>query len=290
MAQYNPSNSRIREDAMEKWLETPIKENPGCVPYIGERTEKRLAKHGIATTWQLLAKFLSHLCENEISADSLNYFKQVLVDAQTPTQFSDSVVTAVSERIFHGFTCPMVCDEHRVKNSQLTAADMEEFLKKDMTGDIKKDIKGIGQETKTLLQNEGIYTTWQFFAKALQFGRDADSFDQYLKEKQVVSNAWRATVIHQVVEKMHAGLRIPGMKEIQSAYDEPPPSPVKYPSSPSHDSTTASKPQDGAAVTTDLAPATTNTQLLCVILLVVFAVFLASIFLSTGPDPRNDVL
>ena len=70
------------------------------------------------------------------------------------------MVSAVAERVYSGFQCPMVMDADREKSSQMDHAKMEAFLEKNLTGDLAEDFTGIGPESAKKLKRAGVRTSW----------------------------------------------------------------------------------------------------------------------------------
>lgn len=196
---------------------------------MGEATIRKLKSKGVTSTWKVFGKFVGHMDEGVSLLDAASAFKTDLAEATTPTQHRDSVVSAVAERVYSGFQCPMVMDDERRKSSRMDHEKMEAFLAKDLTGDLEEDFNGIGVESAKKLKRAGVRTSWQLFGKALELDGDADEFEDFLTTNGTASG-YKATVTHQVAERLANGLHLPDLSELRQKYinDEAPPSPVPY--------------------------------------------------------------
>lgn len=90
----------------------------------------------------------------------------------------------------------------------MTHAEIEAFLAKDLTGDLAKDFKGISEAAAGKINDSlGCANSWMFFGIALT-SDDANDFESTCKEGGVAAS-YSATVVHQVVEKLAAGVKLP---------------------------------------------------------------------------------
>jgi hypothetical protein len=98
------------------------------------------------------------------------------------------------------------------------------FVQAQLTGDLGKDLLGVGPATVTALNNEGITTTFQLIAKYLSFKGIEDGemvdpklhsqmFYQWLCEVNTAGK-YRSTVVHCIAEKMN--IVFPGLYEAEA--------------------------------------------------------------------------
>jgi len=213
---------------MQQWCNSTLTGDLDEVPHVGGATISELKKDGVKSTWQLFGKFITHLNENVGLLTAASRFKDDLANAGSPVGHRDSVVSAVAERVYSGFKCPMEMDDDRRSSSRMTHAKMEKFLEKDLSGDLASDFDGIGSESAKKLRKAGVHTSWQLFGKALEFDGDADRFEDFLTNNGTASG-YKATVTHQVAEKLAHGLHLPDISELRGQYmAAEPPSPVPF--------------------------------------------------------------
>merc|ERR1711934_159906 len=209
MAEYNPEKSRGSEERMEEWREKVLTGDleADAIPGVGEKTCELLVGQGTNdTTFKVLGAFLGCMGSAGNMA-GCNDFKGVLEEWGTPAAYRDTVITALGEKVNAGFSFHMVMSDTRRQSSRMTAEKLEDFLDKQLTGDLANDISGISEASaKKLADDLGTETTWQFFGIALT-SSSADDFEETIKEAGVAP-AWSATVVHQVVEKLAVGLKM----------------------------------------------------------------------------------
>ena len=211
MADYDATNSKVSEERMEEWRQRELTGNlkEDRIPGVGEATIAKLeASEQTNSTFRLIGTYLSLFTEEQTTLGCANEFKKVLQEAGTPAGFQDTVVTAIVEKIMAGFRVPMKMDEDRLSSSRMSHADIEAFLAKDLTGSLADDFKGISEKTAgNMASDGGIENSWMFFSMALT-SEDANDFETTIKEFGI-AGGWSATVVHQVVEKLAAGLTLP---------------------------------------------------------------------------------
>jgi len=208
---YDPGNSKVSEETMDEWRERPLTGDlaEDRVPGIGAGTIAKLKEQAAYdTTYKLLGTFLGLMGNGEGVMETAGKFKEVLAEQDTPSQWQDTVVTAVVEKVMKGFRMGMEMSEDRLSSSRMKHDEMEEFLAKEFTGDLEKDFKGVSAASaKKLADNAGVETSWQFFGLACT-SENATDFETTIKECGI-AGGWSATVVHQVVEKMANGVKLP---------------------------------------------------------------------------------
>jgi len=179
-----------------------------AIPGVGPASVETMKAAGIDTTYKLIGAFLGKMGNDQTVMGAATAFKTDLAEMGTPTNFQDTVITAIVEKLMQGFRIVMTMDESRLSSSRMKHEDIEAFLEKDLTGDLAKDFKGISEAAAGKLADEGgVETTWMFFGMALG-SEDANDFEATIKECGV-AGGWSATVVHQVVEKMAVGIKLP---------------------------------------------------------------------------------
>jgi len=184
---------------------------PGCGEATIRSLESKFPGMEDKATYMLIGTFLSLFDQEALKGGGVmavcDKFKEQLAEWETPAAHRDTVVTAIAEKVFAGFRMPMQMDEDRLSSSRMNHEKMEAFLSKELTGDCAKDFSGIGDKAAAQLPNYGVETSYQLFGFALT-SKDANEFEDALKEAGV-AGGWSATVVHQVVEKLANGVRLP---------------------------------------------------------------------------------
>jgi len=210
-AEFDAANSKVSEERMEEWRGRDLTGDleGDAIPGVGPATiEKFKANEETKSTYRLIGSYFSGITEGETTLGAAQKFKDLLEEHGTPKQYQDTVVTAIVEKILAGFRITMQMDEARLSSSRMSHADVEAFLAKELTGNLAKDFKGISEATaKKMNEDGGVANTWMFFALALQ-SENADDFEATIKDFGI-AGGWSATVVHQVVEKLAAGLQLP---------------------------------------------------------------------------------
>merc|ERR1711907_133497 len=202
---------------MEAWRQRELTGDMSVdrVPGCGEATIKRLnAKfEGMEdkATFMLIGSFLSLFDQAALDGGGLmavcDKFKAQLEEWETPSAWRDTVITAMAEKIFAGFRAPMTMDPDRLSSSRMNHEKMEAFLSKELTGNCEKDFTGIGEKAAKSLPDYGVETSYQLFGLALT-SADSNEFEETILEAGVASG-YSATVVHQVVEKLSGGIKLP---------------------------------------------------------------------------------
>ena len=208
---YDPSNSKVGEDRMDEWRACELTGDltQDSIPGVGEATISKMLDSGAYdTTWKLFAAYLGKMTPRKTLMSAAEEFKQDLEKLGTPRQYQDTVVNAIVEKLKAGFRMPMTMDAARSTSSRMTKDDMKDFMDKDLSGDLAEDFKGISPAAAgKLLDQGGVESTWMFFGMALG-SADANDFESTIKECGV-AGGWSATVVHQVVEKLASGIKLP---------------------------------------------------------------------------------
>jgi len=95
---YHPENSKVSENALSEFVRAPLSGNILDVPGIGPSTAELLKAEGIATSFQLIGKFLSFKDENVDSLLHCETFYQWLCELNTPKGFRAGLVHALAEK------------------------------------------------------------------------------------------------------------------------------------------------------------------------------------------------
>lgn len=221
---FDPACSRLSESALRAFMEKPVTGDLTEIPGVGSKTAACLQAKDIDTTFQLFGKYLL-LRDNHISQqEHLDRFLRYLsVDAECPKAYVQSQVQAISEKMNTGFECRCAVQEELVvkSTSQMGEDKMAAFLAADLTGDLKKDLFGVGPKSVEKMAALGVVNTWQLVGKFLSTLRvtesgdgdkPANNADEFIKWLTAAGTAasYRATVVVQIVEKLKCGLWLPG--------------------------------------------------------------------------------
>ena len=206
-AQFTPKNSRVEEETLEQWRQATLDGKLTQIPGVGPVTAAALKRQGIKTSYALIGHFLSLVDEDGL-LPACDRFKALLEDCETPPAYRDTVVLAIGEKISSGFLVDGLSTPADIRaSSQCNNQDIEDFLAKELTGDPQQDFKGVGPKSEAALAEMDVNTTWQMLGALLMLG-SAKKFEEQLKLAGVAS-AWRSTIVHQCLEKLAAGLKLP---------------------------------------------------------------------------------
>ena len=205
-AQFTPKNSSVKEEILEQWRQSILDGKLTQIPGVGPVTAAALKRQGIKTSYALIGHFLSLVDEDGLQPAG-DRFKALLEDCETPPAYRDTVVLAIGEKISSGFLVDGLGTPADIRSSQCNNQDIEDFLAKELTGDPQQDFKGVGPKSEAALAEMDVNTTWQMLGALLMLG-SATKFEEQLKLAGVAS-AWRSTIVHQCLEKLAAGLKLP---------------------------------------------------------------------------------
>lgn len=110
---YDPNRSKNQPEVLEAFLRAPISGNLDEVPGIGAVGVDKLAHHGVSSTFQLLAKFLSFKSEGLTQQQVCDQFFHCtsrplhsssiictgLTDVGAPPAYRSSIVEAVARKL-----------------------------------------------------------------------------------------------------------------------------------------------------------------------------------------------
>lgn len=236
---FDHGKSHISHEVMRAWLERDVSGSleDDKVPHVGPATIDKLREAGITTTFELIGRFFLEIDERG-PQEGCDRYKAMLHAAGCPPAHLDSVVTAVLVKAASGnLRCPTVMSAERLASSRLDWEKMKKFLATPLTGDLSQDLMGLGKASvKALAELDpntevegyvaaetgspitvgemtglttGVTTTWQLLGMGIVC-KDADMFEALLKTVGVATG-FRATVVHQVVERLNAGIKVPGL-------------------------------------------------------------------------------
>mmetsp|Transcript_71741 Transcript_71741/g.199046 ORF Transcript_71741/g.199046 Transcript_71741/m.199046 type:complete len:117 (+) Transcript_71741:45-395(+) len=101
---FHPNKSRVDEEKLGDFIRAQITGELQEVPGIGEKTEQVLREHGITTTWQLLAKYLSLKGEDVQAVEHNDRFYYWLKDTGTAAGYRAGVVHAIASKMDSAFS------------------------------------------------------------------------------------------------------------------------------------------------------------------------------------------
>merc|ERR1712072_288565 len=207
------------------------------VPHVGPATIDKLHEAGITTTFELIGRLFLEIDADAGPQEACDRYKAMLHAAGCAPAHLDSVVTAVLAKAASGtFKCPCQMSAERLASSRMDWDKMKKFLATPLTGDLIQDLMGVGKASmKGLAELDpdtevegyeaaeggpitvgqmtglttGVTTTWQLLGMGIVC-KDADMFEALLKTAGVATG-FRATVVHQVVERLNAGIKVPGL-------------------------------------------------------------------------------
>ncbi len=96
---FDPSQSRVSEDALAAFLKAPISGDLEEVPGVGEVTRNIFVEEGVTNTFQLIAKFLSFMSKDAGCATHCQLFYNWLQSVHTPPKYRAGIVVAVAEKV-----------------------------------------------------------------------------------------------------------------------------------------------------------------------------------------------
>jgi hypothetical protein len=99
MSGFDPTRSKVSEEALAYFLANPLVENLLTVPGVGPVTVDRLAADGIRTTFQLLGAFLRVCDEGMTTQERTDAFWFYLQALEVPGGTRSSIVHSIAEKI-----------------------------------------------------------------------------------------------------------------------------------------------------------------------------------------------
>ena len=183
------------------------------IPGVGPATIRLLKDNGVNTTFQVFGEYLSCWGPDVDTTGAADDFKVKFLGEtgiQSPEKWRNAVVEAILEKLNTGCEfdsgATYVSEEFLV-TSMCNHDDIEKFLDMEFSQDLAEDFKGVGPESKKKLLEHGIATTYQLFGLALKSENMMD-FKEKLSDAGVASG-FIHTIIHQIVEKLKVGLKMP---------------------------------------------------------------------------------
>jgi hypothetical protein len=226
---FTGNETRMSDERQEDWLQKPL-----CgdlkrddVPCCGPSTILVLRGAGVTTTYNLFGEYLKCRGSGTSQLAQMSAFKGWLEHVGVRSNESETLTAAVGARMNVGvdFECVQMTTP-QMKSSRMTDETIEEFLAKDLTGDLETDFTGIGEKGVKMLARNGITHTCQLFGHLLSStsgtgaekrGQAVDDFSDFLKVNGVAP-AYAFTVVHQVVASINEGeMALPGD---QSYFDD----------------------------------------------------------------------
>jgi hypothetical protein len=96
---FDPSQSRVSEDALLEFLKKPISGDLEEVPGVGDVTRGIFEDEGVTNTFQLVAKFISFITKEKNCAAHCQDFYNWLQSIHTPPKYRAGIVVAVAEKV-----------------------------------------------------------------------------------------------------------------------------------------------------------------------------------------------
>ena len=118
----------------------------------------------------------------------------------------DLICIGIRDALDAGLRIQLVTPPEIEKSSRMSGDDMQEFLDKELCGDLKTDLKGVGDKAVRALKAIGCVTTWQLLGWMLTMDT-IEAFREGLIDAKVMGS-WRCTIVHQCVERMAEGLQV----------------------------------------------------------------------------------